>query len=313
MTSSSPPVAPRHLGALLGLACGDAVGTTVEFAPPGSFEPVTDMLGGGPFRLAAGEWTDDTSMALCLAASLVQRGAFDATDQMKRYLRWRDSGYMSSNGRCFDIGGTVSDALQRFARSGDPVAGSTAADMAGNGSLMRLAPIPMAFAHDPRLAIDRAAEMSRTTHGAQQAVDACRYYCGLMVGALSGASKEALLAPMFAPEPGVWDHAPLEPAIEEIALGSFLQREPPEIRGSGYVVQSLEAALWAFSRGDDFESCVLLAVNLGEDADTTGAICGQLAGAFYGASSIPPHWRERLVEAAMIEQLAAGLQALSSR
>lgn len=314
--SPMPPLQPtadsRHLGALLGLACGDAVGTTVEFCPPGSFDPVTDMVGGGPFRLAPGEWTDDTSMALCLAASLVQRGVFDAADQMKRYLRWRDTGYMSSNGRCFDIGGTVSDALQRFARTGEPLAGSTATDMAGNGSLMRLAPIPMAFAHDPQLAVARAAEMSRTTHGAQQAVDACRYYCGLMVGALNGATKDQLLGAKFAPLPGLWDEAPLAPAIEQIALGSFLRREPPDIRGTGYVVQSLEAALWAFSRGDDFESCVLLAVNLGDDADTTGAICGQLAGAYYGAAGIPAHWRARLVEVAMIEQLAAGLQSLAS-
>jgi ADP-ribosyl-[dinitrogen reductase] hydrolase len=306
------PTSSRHLGALLGLACGDAVGTTVEFRPPGSFTPLTDMVGGGPFRLKAGEWTDDTSMALCLAASLVQQREFDPVDQMKRYLRWRDNGYMSSNGRCFDIGGTVSDALQRFARTGNPLSGSTAADMAGNGSLMRLAPIPMAYAHDPQLAVARAAEMSRTTHGAAQAVDACRYYCGLMVGALTGASKAELLGQAFEPVPGLWDEAPLVPAIDAIARGSFLQREPPEIRGSGYVVHSLEAALWAFARGSDFESCVLLAVNLGDDADTTGAICGQLAGAYYGVENIPARWRDRLVDAKMIEELAEGLYDLAS-
>jgi ADP-ribosyl-[dinitrogen reductase] hydrolase len=226
---------------------------------------------------------------------------------MKRYLRWRDNGYMASNGRCFDIGGTVSDALQRFARTGEAFSGSTAPDMAGNGSLMRLAPIPMAFAGDPRLAVSRAAEMSRTTHGADEAVDACRYYAGLIVGALNGASKAELLEPMFTPVPGLWDDAPLAPAIEEVARGSFLRREPPAIRGSGYVVASLEAALWAFSRGDDFESSVLLAANLGDDADTTAAICGQLAGACYGVDGIPPRWRTRLVDAKMIEDLAAGL------
>jgi ADP-ribosyl-[dinitrogen reductase] hydrolase len=303
----------RHIGALLGLACGDAVGTTVEFRQPGSFEPLTDMVGGGPFRLNAGEWTDDTSMALCLAASLVQQGGFDPADQMKRYLRWRDGGYMASNGRCFDIGGTVSDALQRFARTGEPFSGSTAADMAGNGSLVRLAPIPMAFAQDPRLAVTRAADMSRTTHGAEQAVDACRYYCGLIVGALSGVTKADLLEPMFTPVPGLWDEAPLSPAIEEIAHGSFLRREPPAIQGSGYVIASLEAALWAFSRGDDFESCILLAANLGDDADTTAAICGQLAGACYGVDGIPAHWRARLVDAKMIEDLAVGLYELSQQ
>jgi ADP-ribosyl-[dinitrogen reductase] hydrolase len=305
------PTSSRHLGALLGLACGDAVGTTVEFRPPGSFDPLIDMVGGGPFRLKVGEWTDDTSMALCLAASLVQQGEFDPADQMRRYLRWRDSGYMSSNGRCFDIGGTVSDALQRFARTGNPFSGSTAANMAGNGSLMRLAPIPMAFAHDAQLAVSRAADMSRTTHGAAQAVDACRYYCALMVGALTGATKAELLGPGFEPVAGLWDAAPLVPAIDAIARGSFLHREPPQIRGTGYVVESLEAALWAFSRGSDFESCVLLAVNLGDDADTTGAICGQLAGAYYGVDGIPPRWRARLVDAKMIEELAEGLYGLA--
>ena len=101
----------RYLGCLLGLACGDAVGTTVEFSPRGTFTAVSDMIGGGPFNLNAGEWTDDTSMALCLAHSLIEKGGFDATDQMNRYTNWHEHGYMSSNGVCFDIGNTVRSAL----------------------------------------------------------------------------------------------------------------------------------------------------------------------------------------------------------
>jgi len=103
----------RFRGALLGMASGDAVGTTVEFKPRGTFAPVTDMVGGGPFNLKPGEWTDDTSMGLCLAASLVACRKFDATDQMYRYLKWRDEGYFSSTGRCFDIGGTTHEALRK--------------------------------------------------------------------------------------------------------------------------------------------------------------------------------------------------------
>ena len=133
----------RFRGALLGLAAADAVGTTLEFRPPGSFAPIADMVGGGPFNLLPGQWTDDTSMALCLAASLVERDGFDAADQMARYVRWRDEGYMSSNGRCFDIGGTVSAALHRFEQTGEPFAGSTDPRSAGNGSIMRLAPVPL--------------------------------------------------------------------------------------------------------------------------------------------------------------------------
>ena len=130
-------------GCLLGLAIGDALGTTLEFRERGTFEPITDMMGGGPFHLQPGQWTDDTSMALCLAHSLLAQAGFDAHDQMQRYSRWRKDGYMSSNGRCFDIGMTVSEALSRYARTGDPCAGSTNPFSAGNGSLMRLAPVAM--------------------------------------------------------------------------------------------------------------------------------------------------------------------------
>src|SRR5262245_14888700 len=131
----------RCRGSLLGLAVGDAVGTTLEFETPGTFEPITDMVGGGPFRLRPGEWTDDTSMALCLATSLVSCEGFDAADQMTRYLRWMEEGYWSSIGRCFDIGATTREALLRYKRTGDPWSGSTDPHSAGNGSLMRLCPV----------------------------------------------------------------------------------------------------------------------------------------------------------------------------
>ncbi|HEY9659275.1 MAG TPA: ADP-ribosylglycohydrolase family protein, partial [Allocoleopsis sp.] len=131
----------RFRGCLLGLAAGDAVGTTVEFQRRGSFSPVTDMVGGGPFRLQPGQWTDDTSMALCLATSLVEVGAFDAIDQMNRYCNWYQNGYLSSTGDCFDIGNTVRQALHQYKTSGNPFSGSTHANSAGNGCLMRLAPI----------------------------------------------------------------------------------------------------------------------------------------------------------------------------
>ena len=147
--SATPPQsralveADRFRGCLLGLATGDAVGTTVEFQSRGTFEPVTDLVGGGPFGLEPGQWTDDTSMALCLGTSLVQTGGFDATDQMDRYCAWQDRGYLASNGVCFDIGNTVHHALSRYRGSGDPLSGPTDPRSAGNGSIMRLAPIPI--------------------------------------------------------------------------------------------------------------------------------------------------------------------------
>ena len=135
----------RYRGSLLGLACGDAVGTTVEFMPRGSFTPVADMVGGGPFNLKPGQWTDDTSMALCLAESLLRKGGFDAKDQMGRYLNWWKWGYLSATGDCFDIGMTVREALAIYEQNGDPFAGSTHPYSAGNGSMMRLAPVVLFF------------------------------------------------------------------------------------------------------------------------------------------------------------------------
>ena len=292
----------RFRGCLLGLAIGDAVGTTLEFKPPGSFKPLTDMIGGGPFRLKPGQWTDDTSMALCLAASLIECRGFDARDQMQRYVKWWREGYMSSTGFVFDIGGTTAEALRIFERTGDPFAGSTDPGKAGNGSLMRLAPVPMFYFKSPGEAIERAGESSRTTHGAQTAVDACRYFSGLLVGALGGVDKETLLSPRYCPVKGYWDEHPLHPEILAVAEGSFKEKDPPQIRGGGFVVESLEAALWAFDRASSFREAILMAVNLGDDADTTGAICGQLAGAFYGSEALPEKWcsllchRERLME-----------------
>ncbi len=307
----TPDSAERFRGTLVGLAVGDALGTTLEFRPPGSFEPIVGMQGGGPFGLEPGQWTDDTSMALCLAASLVERCAFDPADQMRRYLDWRRHGYMSSTGRCFDIGNTVSAALERYAASGDPFAGSTDPSQGGNGSLMRLAPVPLACASRPDAAIELAGEMSRTTHAAPEPVDACRYYAGLIVGALSGVPKSALLGRCFHPSRGAWADGELSPAIERVASGSFLHRSPPQVRGTGYVVDALEAALWAFAGSEDFPGGALAAVNLGDDADTTGAIYGQLAGAFYGMQAIPEAWREILSHRELIIDYAGRLHDLA--
>lgn len=301
----------RYRGCLLGLAVGDAVGTTVEFSPPGSFKPLTDLVGGGPFNLPRGAWTDDTSMALCLAASLIERQGFDPVDQMQRYCRWRDYGYMSSTGSCFDCGITVGNALSTFQRTGNPYSGSTDPATAGNGSLMRLAPVVLAYANQPEQAMQLAVDSSRTTHGAAAAVDACRYFAGLLIGALNGVDKATLLAPRYSPIANYWQQQPLQADIDEIAAGSFWQRQPPEIQGTGYVVRSLEAALWAFAKSDSFREGCLLAANLGHDADTTAAIYGQIAGAYYGEAGIPSDWREPIVSHDLIVEFAERLHRLN--
>ena len=303
-TDSTPG---RYRGSLLGLAVGNALGAPVEGLPPGSFRRIEDMTGGGTHGLGTGYWTDDTSMALCLAESLVERGGFDPLDQLSRYLRWFREGHLSSTGECFGMGDTTREAFLRFEETSEPYAGPMEAEKAGNGSIMRLAPVPLFYAGDLRKAIELSADSSRTTHGAVNAVDACRYFAALIQGAATGAGKEDLLSERYSPIPGYWEEDPLSPEVEEVVAGSFKRREPPEIQGSGYVVRSLEAALWAFHNSDSFEEGVLLAVNLGRDTDTTGAVYGQLAGAFHGEEAIPRRWRSKLVHRSLIEGYAERL------
>jgi ADP-ribosylglycohydrolase len=282
----------RYRGAMIGMAVGDAIGTTIEFSPART-KFVYDMVGGGVFQLPVGAWTDDTSMALCLAESLILQQQFDAVDQMRRYTWWNDRGYFSSTDSCFDIGVTTSQALYQFRRDGNPYAGSTDERSAGNGSLMRLAPIPLMYGYDDALCVQYARDSSRTTHGAPQAVDACEVYALLIAGALRGMNHAQLCAePTYAP---LTKHS-WHPAVAPVVAGSYRHRQPPEIIGDGYVVNSLEASLWAIYHNSTFADAILAGVNLGQDADTTGAVVGQLAGALYGESAIPVRWRKRLVK-----------------
>jgi ADP-ribosyl-[dinitrogen reductase] hydrolase len=299
----------RYRGSLLGLACGDALGAPLEFSTPGTFAPLLEMTGGGPFHLPPGFWTDDTSMAMCLAESLLESRGFDPSDQLRRYVAWWRQGVWSSTGVCFDIGSTTAAALRLFEETSRPWCGSTAATSAGNGCLMRLAPVPLYFAATPELAIRRAADSSRTTHGARVCVDACRYFAGLLVGAVQGVPKAELLDPRYTPVRRLWDRDPLADEIDEVARGSFRRRSPPLICGSGYVVRCLEAALWAFFHSETFESGALKAVNLGEDADTTGAAYGQLAGSYYGEEGIPEKWLALLHRRGDIAAMAERLHA----
>jgi ADP-ribosyl-[dinitrogen reductase] hydrolase len=301
----------RYEGCLLGLAVGDAVGTTLEFKKPGNFNPIQDMVGGGPFGLRPGYWTDDTSMALCLAESLITQKKMDHRDQMGRYLNWYRHGYWSSTGVCFDIGNTVCTALHLFEETDNPVAGSREPYTAGNGSLMRLAPVPMFYAKNPDNATLMCAESSLTTHGATPAVDGCRYYGGLIVAALHGIPKEEFLSAGYRPFGKVWDEGVLNDAIDRVAQGSFKERNPPDIAGTGYVVKSMEAALWAFYNSDNFRDGCLKAANLGDDADTTAAIYGQLAGAYYGVQGIPQDWLIKLHLRKEISEMAFQLYQLS--
>jgi ADP-ribosyl-[dinitrogen reductase] hydrolase len=290
----------RFRGCLLGLACGDAVGTTVEFCPRGSFPLVTDMIGGGPFDLPVGAWTDDTSMALCLATSLIERGCFDAKDQMERYLRWLQQGYFSSTGRCFDIGITTRLALSHFQETGEPFAGSMDSFSAGNGSIMRLGPVPLFYYPDEEAAFRWAGESSRTTHGTQECIDSCQLLASMIHGALTGRTKDEVL---FGNDPSCYQ----SPKVQAIAAGAYRSKTIDLIKGTGYVIDCLEASAWCYWQTSNWKDAILQAVNLGDDADTTGAVSGQLAGAFYGEEAIPAEWLSRLVMAKEIGKLAERL------
>ena len=193
-------------------------------------------------------------MALCLTVSLLERGEFDPQDQMERYTRWQREGYLSSNGICFDIGNTVAGALRRYRESGEPYSGSMAPYTAGNGSIMRLSPVPMYYGEDLEQVAYYSAESSRTTHGTQEAVDACRLFGVMIALALRGKNKEAIL---FESQSRARPLENLAPSIAEIASGAYEDKRRGEIRGSGYVVESLEAALWCFWQTESYREAIL--------------------------------------------------------
>ena len=298
-----PPALADHLcGMVLGLAVGDALGAPLEFLAPGSFIPVRDYQVGGLHGLQAGFWTDDTSMALASMISLLRMRKFDPQDQMHRFTRWWREGYLSSTGECFDIGNRTKAALRRFHETGEQFAGEESFDSAGNGALMRLAPVAVyAHQHAEADADQLAQDHARLTHADPRCIQANKIFMQMLLRALEQPEKTE-----------VWQFAEADKSAFDIELqavldGSFLHKSPPQIRATGYVVATLEAALWAFANSASFEEGMLLAVNLGEDADTVGAVYGQLAGAYYGYSQIPLRWRTGLYQGDAIKRLTDAL------
>jgi len=295
--TSAAAIRDRAVGALLGLAIGDAVGTTLEFKARDSYPMLTDMVGGGPFRLQPGQWTDDTALALALADSLLVGEGLDEADLLRRFVEWQEVGTYSCTGRCFDIGTTTSQGLRRWRQTGSLVAGANDS-AAGNGSLMRLAPVAVRFWRDRAKLRDIAARQSRTTHGAHEAVDACVAYAEVLADAIEGRPVNEVLRVRTEPYAG---------RIAGIVAGSWRGKRRDQVKASGYVAHSLEASLWSVGRTGSFKDAVLLAANLGEDADTTAAIAGQLAGALHGMDGVPEAWRARVAWSARITTFAHAL------
>jgi len=296
----------RFRGSLLGLAIGDALGQPVEFMPINSFLKIKDFQVNGTWNLPAGYWTDDTSMALCLADSLIRSKGMNAKDQMETYRHWLRDGYLRSEPDFEDIGLATYNALSKYETTGEVYCGNPDPEMAGNGSLMRLAPVPLVFSYDPKLAIEFAEESSLTTHASPQCLQACRYMAGLICGVISGITREEI----FTRGQSLPDTTKLHKDMATLLKTNFNTLKLSESHG-GYVVESLKVALWGFANFDCFEDGLLAVVNLGGDTDTNGAIYGQLAGAYWGESGLPQHLLEGLYKKDMISEYADKLFELS--
>ena len=294
----------RARGALVGLAVGDALGTTNEFKVVGTFTPSTGMVGGGAFQLEPGQWTDDTSMALCLADSLLAQGRYDSFDVMERYERWYSEGYRSSTGVCFDIGNQVSRALWDFRAHPRVPVDAVRTTSAGNGAIMRLAPVVIAgFEHrEIREIVATAGLSARETHYSVEAEAATEVFAALLVGTLLGWAPEHIINVGW---------ASTGPAFDEMAA-RVISTDPAERAAwekdtSGYIVNGLRLAVHGLLDFGSFDEAVLAIANMGGDADTNAAIYGQLGGAYFGVEAIPASWRSTLYQGEEIDALARAL------
>ena len=296
----------RILGGLWGSLTGDALGVPVEFMCRAAVQanPVTDMRGFGTHHQPKGTWSDDGALLLCSVDSLVNH-EFDTQDMGNRFLRWMDEGLWTATGEVFDIGNTTSRALSMIAM-GTPAeeAGGRDDFSNGNGSLMRIIPVAVRFADTPPGSfMDRVERSSAITHGHARARMACAFFA-LMIGkllrglkpqaALDGARPEFAAAYESSPE-----FAHFRPLLED----DFTSLPGEKIKSTGYVLHTLHASLWCLLTTNSFRDCVLKAVNLGGDTDTTGCVAGGLAGIAYGKHSLPPDWVEALPRKMEVESL----------
>ncbi len=289
----------RSVGALLGLAIGDALGAPVEFKRRDTFEPVTDMRSGGYFKLPAGAWTDDTAMALCLAQSLIAYPHLDQKDLLDRFCLWASKGENTSTGVCVGIGQNTLRVLGNFHRTGALNAPETRQKSDGNGAAMRLAPVAIRHWHDPVEARRIADLQSRTTHYSKLSAAACEYLAATLCALISGQEWTPATRPTA--------NTSWPDEVRAFASEDWHKRDRDSISSTGFVVHTLEAALWAVDTTNSFEAAMLKAVNLGDDADSVGAVAGQLAGARYGLSAIPLKWRDTLFHNQKIESLGMAL------
>lgn len=293
------------MGCFIGLAVGDAYGTTYEFKNrsqmPKIEELPDDFVGGGPFNLNPGDWTDDTSMALCLADSIIENG-WDTDDQMKKYTKWWQEGYNSVKDDCFDIGGATKRALSWYNMT-EGKEFIKDKEAAGNGVLMRLAPIPM-WSFDEKdcvYTLALSAYQSLMTHPSSQSIECSMLFGSVLNRIFQGERDKMKILSFDAMDENSKQmykelfeqyECVLNNKIESIKKVEYINSGSDKISGDGYCVFTLEAAFWAFLTTDNFKDGLKKVVSLGDDTDTTGAVYGQIAGAYYGLKEIP--WKEKI-------------------
>ena len=297
-------------GCFFGLAIGDALGRIVEYQSPGSFTPIYGFRSRSPMTQPIGVWSEDTAMAVALADS-ISNCSWDINDQMQRYLDWWRNGKYALHGKCTQISNTMSSALYHYEQNRDPeTSGQFAASPESNGAIARLAPVVVHFGgmkNDEFSLSDLASESSRPTHVSLQSQSACSYFSLILEGLLLGESRDVVLSPTWAPYQQLSEQE-LHSSVGTVLKGSFRQLQPPEIQASYYASKCLEAALWAFDEANSFSEALIKAVNLGHDSNTVGAVCGQLAGAYWGCAGIPSEWLDALAGKDILEYAFAGLQ-----
>ncbi|HVN98856.1 MAG TPA: ADP-ribosylglycohydrolase family protein [Steroidobacteraceae bacterium] len=288
----------RFQGAMLGLAVGDALAAATQYRRAGSFAPVGDMLGGGPFDLPRGAWSDDTAMALCLAESLAERERFDAADQLARYGRWQREGHLSATGACLGVTAATARALAAAPWRPPPLARTQLLAQRDPEPLSRVAPVVLHAYPDEEQAIALAAESARATCHAPRVLDACRLLAAMLHAALAGQSRARILSPPAA----VFGAHALHAEVAAVAARSYGADFAPPAADGG-VVAALDLARWCLASTASFREGALRAANLGGDSDVIAAVYGQLAGAHYGVGAIPAAWRQVLARATLIGEL----------
>ena len=288
-------------GGILGLCVADALGVPVEFESRETLaqDPVTGMRSGGSHEQPAGTWSDDTSMTLCLLDSLI--GGLDYTDMCEKFWSWFNKAAYTAHDEVFDMGHATRKALQRFAMGDEPLqCGGQSVHDNGNGSLMRILPLAFYLCMVDRGQTDDeffacVHEVSSLTHAHLRSRMACGIYLSVARGILLGDGHvQSGLAEAAEYYGGKAEYAEERPTFHRLFDEDFANLPQAEIRSSGYVVDTLEAALWCIMNTSDYASCVLMAVNLGEDTDTVAAVAGGLAGMMYGVQAIPEDWLRQI-------------------